>query len=248
MAKLHELLAVEGDLKGEKDKIAEETKTVFEKKTEHFIAKVRRLEMFDDGRKQEEEEEKKALTTTVYDKLQYMSKSFSRFWDAKLQKESANQEAKSDIVIDGKTIAKDVPVTFLLHMEDELKNLRKIYDSIPTLQPGINWILDDQMGDHVYKTSDPIVKMKTEKTIEYRVVVQPTDHHPAQIKEISIDKNIGKYIETFWSGMLTPAEKSILLSKVDLVLRAVKKARQRANGQEVKDLQIGKVIFDYIHS
>lgn len=248
MAQLHELLAVEGDLKGAKDKIKDETMVTFDKKAGHFSGGIRKLEMFDEGRKTEELEERQEIVTTVPKKLDYMSNSFIQFWDAKLQKEIANQEAKADIIIDGKPIIKDMPVTFLLSMEDELKNLRKIYDAIPTLQPGIAWEKDPIKGEDIYKSVHPVIKHKTEKTVQHKILVPPTKEHPAQVREWTEDKPVGQYVSESWSGMLSPAEKSIMIGKLDKMLRAIKKARQRANNQETKGSSIGKLIFDYIHS
>ncbi len=248
-AQLHELLAVEGDLKGEKTKIGDEALTVFSKKQNLFQGGIRTLEMFDDARKEEEAagEERVEIVTTVAKKLAYMSKAFVRFWDAKLQKEAANQEARADIMIDGTAFAQNVPVTFLLSMEDQLKQLRKIYDAVPTLQPGVEWQLDPQKGGGYWKASHPLVKHKTEKTIQSKIIVPATKEHPAQIREWSEDCPVGKYVQENWSGMVSPAEKSKLLGNVDKILRAIKKARQRANNQEVSKLSMGQQIFDFIH-
>lgn len=248
-SQLHELLAVEGDLKGEKDKIKDETLNTFDKKTNHFLGGIRTLEMFDESRSAEEAAgmEKQNMTTSVPEKLEYMSSAFIRFWDAKLQKETANQEAKADIIIDGKEFAQDVPVTFLLGMEEELKQLRKVYDKIPTLQPGIRWEKDPQKGEHYWVTSDPIIKHKTEKCIQHKILVPATENHPAQVREWTEENPVGKYVTTNWSGMVSPAEKSIMLAKLDKVLRAVKKARQRANNTITKKVNIGRMIFDFIN-
>jgi hypothetical protein len=47
--------------------------------------------------------------------------------------------------------------------------------------------------------------------------------------------------------MITPARKSELLDRIDKLLRAVKKARQRANGTEVVKVNVGKSIMDFIN-
>lgn len=250
MAQLHELLAIEGDLKGEKNKVREETLVVFNKKPNLFLGAIRILEMFDESRKEEEAAgtERQEITTTVPKKLKYISAAFTRFWDAKLQKEAANQEAKADIVIDSVTFAKDVPVTFLLGMEEELKQLRIVYDGIPTLQPGVDWVKDTQKGPGYWKALHPTVKHKTEKTFLSKIIVPASKEHPAQIREWSEDRPVGRYNTENWSGMISPAEKSNVLSKLDAILRACKKARQRANNQEVKNIAIGKQIFDFIHT
>lgn len=249
MPQLHELLAVEGDLKGEKNKVRDETLVVFTKKPNLFLGFVKRLEMFDAKKENEEAAggERSEITTTVPKKLNYVSKAFVRFWDAKLQKEAANQEAVADVIIEGATFLKDVPVTFLLGMEEELKQLRKVYDSIPTLQPGIDWLQDPQKGNGYWKAAHSIIKQKTKQLIQSKVVAEPTKEHPAQIREWSEDVQVGKYCTENWSGMISPAQKSNALSRLDTVLRAFKKARQRANNQEVKSARIGKQVFDYIH-
>ena len=46
--------------------------------------------------------------------------------------------------------------------------------------------------------------------------------------------------------MISPSEKSVLLSRIDKLIMAVKQARQRANTQEVVKTTIGKEIFNYI--
>jgi len=248
MAQLHELLAVEGDLKGEKEKIRDEAIHTFSKKPAHFLGLLKKLEMYSDSRKNEEGEERLELVTTVKDKLAYLSTSFIRFWDAKLQKESANQRAKADIIVDEKVFLKDVPVTFLLAMEEELKQLRKVYSSIPTLAPGFSWVKDDALGKDIYKNEHVVIKQKTEKTVAHKILVPASKEHPAQVEKWTEDKAIGRYVTEDWSGMISSTEKSILLGKVDNILRAIKKARQRANNEEITKIEVGKVIFDYINS
>jgi len=244
---LHELLAVEGDLDGAHKKILEETRVTFTKKSDHFMGQHRKLEMFiEDGITYPEEH--KAIDTTVQKKLDYMKKTEIRYFDAMLQKEATNQTAFSDLVIDGVVIGTSLPATFLLGMETRLKHLRTAYEVIPTLQPGIEWEKDESQGPGIYKTSKPTEKLKTETIIEPVILYEATKEHPAQVKEVSKVNTVGKYILTAWSGMITPAEKSALLEKIDKLIRAFKKARQRANTSEVVNRSIGKELFAYIDS
>ena len=244
---LHELLAVEGDLDGAHKKILEETRVTFTKKSDHFMGQHRKLEMFiEDGINYPEEY--KAIDTTVHKKLGHMKKTEIRYFDAMLQKEATNQTAFADLVVDGVTIGLSLPATFLLGMETRLKHLRSAYEVIPTLQPGIEWEKDAAQGQDIYKMAKPIEKLKTETIIEPVVLYEATKDHPAQVKEISRVNTVGKYIITGWSGMITPAEKSALLEKIDKLIRAFKQARQRANTTEVKKMSIGKELFAYIDS
>lgn len=244
---LHEILAVVGDLKGAKEKIATETIKTFGKPS-MFTGMTKNLNMFAEERKQEETDEHQAMQTTVMEKLNYMKESAIRYWDAKFQKELGGQMAKADVIIDGTTLIEGLPVLLLLEMESELKELRKIYEAIPTLESKIDWEPAPDIGDGVYKSKFPVVSNKTEKTYEHKVIVPPTDKHPAQIREWTEDKPIGQYSTKTWSGMVNPAEKSKLLGKLDKILRAFKQARQRANKQELSKEQFASKVFDFIHS
>jgi len=247
MAKLHELLAVEGDLEGLYRKILNETTTTFTKKQDHFLGFVRTLQLYDSNAP-EIAPEYKELDTTVDSKLNYQESHIIRYFDVVLQKELTNGSARADIIIDGTTIAKDLPATFLLGLETKLKYVRSVYDSIPTLAPGVKWETDTNKGKDVFKTSNPEETFKTEKIIEPFILHKATIEHPAQVREISKTINTGKYERTIWSGMITPARKSVILGKIDKLLQAVKKARQRANTTKVINATVGSELFNYINS
>ena len=246
--KLHEVLAVLADLEGTSKKIADETINTFTKKATHFQAAHRTLNMFSEDRKPEEEgaEQRTELVTTVPDKLDYMSNSHIKYFDALLQQEATNQLAKADLIIDGQTIATDLPATFLLSMEKRLKSLRNVYASVPTLDPGIEWVEDEAAGKGIYKTSNPERTQKQEKAMKHQVLVPPTEHHPAQIEKWAENIVVGTYSIVRQSSMVTPAQKSEWLGKIDTLIREVKKARQRANSTEVVKEKIGQKLFDFI--
>lgn len=248
MGQLHELLAVEKDLEREKDKTKEAISTVFAEKPNLFLGGIRTLKMFDENRRNEEAAGtgQQEITVTVSGQLKELAQTFSQFWDVKLQKETANQEAKADIEIDGKPFVKDVPVTFLLTLEKELEQVKKACKAIPILQAGVAWERDEQKGEGYWKTSQPVVKNKTEKVLQHDVIVPATKEHPAQVEKWTEDKPVGQYHEETWSAMLPRAEKMALLERVNTLYHAVKKARQRANNQEVRPVTIGQQIFSYL--
>lgn len=188
-----------------------------------------------------------SVTETVYGKLEYMFKPVIKYYDAVLQKDSTNQKAVADLVVGDKTIGKDLPATFLLGLETKLKGIRDVVSSIPTLAPGLNWELDEQKGEGVFKAKDVEV-FKTAKTFKAVVLYEAIDKHPAQVEKVEETINTGKYITTKWSSALSPADKSKLLNKVDNLIQATKVARQRANKQEVVKKEVGKNLVDYILS
>ncbi|NOR27660.1 MAG: hypothetical protein GQ540_03915 [Lutibacter sp.] len=256
MGKLHELLAVESNLKGIKNKIINETIKTF-KKDNLFMGFSRSLKMFDDEDSYMNRiDESQEMTTTVCDKLEYMSKSIIKAFDGILQKESTNQNAVADLIVDGVVLAEKVPATYLLGLESEMKELRKVYDAIPTLSPGIKWVLDETKGSNTYSRSTPEESLKTEKRPQHKVIVPPAfpkdgeggQALPAQIETWKETVNIGKFSKEVWCGMITPTEKSKLIGNVDNLLRAAKQARMRANSTTVEKKRIGEAIFKYINS
>lgn len=250
MGKLHELLAVEGELEKTYVQILKETINTFLKKANLFIGFHKRLEVFNekDAEKLMVPDEQQRLEETVHGKLSYMAEHSIRYFDAVLQKECTNQLAKADLFIDDLIIAKDLPATFLLGLEKRLKSLRNVYLSIPTLQPGKKWIQDIDAGDHIYKDAQPNIRYKTAKTFQHKVLYAATEHHPAQVEHWEETENVGKYILTTWCGMISPAEKSMILGRIDKLIQATKKARQRANTTKVEKRTIVKEIFDYINA
>lgn len=246
--KLHEILAVEGDLDATSKKVCEEAITTFTKKADHFTEQLKELKMFDEGRQNENATETKALVTTVHDKLSHVRQFVTKYLDTFATKEATNQVARADIVVSGVTIVESLPATVLLGLESKLKNLRQVYEAIPTLQPGAVWEKDPERGEGIYRARDPEERMRTEKTTQYKVLYEATKEHPAQVEKWNQDVPIGKITLKTWSGMLSPAEKSALLTKVDTLIRAVKKARQRANTTEIVDMDVGQALFNFIHS
>lgn len=245
--KLHELLAVEADLEGRSRVIMEETRKVFKEKPSLFMGAVRTYIPFtEDGI--DYPEENQSLTTTVDEKLTYACGSVIKYYDALLQKESTNQVAVADLVVDGQVLATGLPATFLLGMETRLKRLREVYAFIPTLSVGTEWKSDEGKGKGVFSMVHPEEKMKTQKTMKSTVLYEATEHHPAQIDKWDEVENVGKYTKHVWCGMVTPARKSELLNRVDTLLQAVKKARQRANSTEVVKSTIGKTLIDFINN
>ena len=246
MAKLHEVLSCESELEGAHKTALENTKAEFIKQVGLFLGFHKRTEMFDEDAP-EAPHEHSEMTKTVYESLAVQREHAVRYLDAVLQKERTNQEARADILIDGTAIAKDVPATFLLGLETKLRAILSVYEAAPTLAPGYKWEPDKNRGEHVWAVVDDEVVFKTEKIFKAQVLYEATKEHPAQVKEIPETKNVGRKIKEVWVGLISTAEKNILVGRIRKLLRAVKQARQRANSTEVVDTSIGEELFTYIH-
>jgi len=246
-SELHEVLAVEGDLEHTFKKILDEARNTFEHKREHFLESTRTVTMNDDSRSFENTSETSPMVETVSGKLDYIRKPITRYFDCFASKERTNQDARADLVVDGETLITGAPATLLLGLEKRLASLRDVYLRIPTLDPAIEWVDDAQAGGGVSVNKESEVRFKTEKTIEHKIVVPADEHHPAQVERWTADKPIGRIEVNRRSSMMTPYQKSLHLERIDKLIRAVKRARQKANKAEVVNMNIGNVIFDFIH-
>lgn len=244
--KLHELLAVESDKEGTFKKMVEEAVTVFSKHPDRFFGFHKKLESLVEDENVEAAEEHHEMTTTVHDKLSWISGFIIDYIDVVVQKEKTNQKAHANLIIDGKVITENLPATFLLGLETKFKRIRELFMAIPTLPPGISWKESEQRGAHVYEAEHPEKKYKTAKTFQHKVLYDATKEHPAQIERWEETRNVGIYVTERWCGMISPKEKADFLLKVDKIIQACKKARQRANCEPVVDITIGKELINFI--
>lgn len=246
MAKLHEVLSVEKSLFDVSKKLIKESSHTFTKSS-LFMGGSRQLTMFDENAQNANTREEQELTTTVDENLAWVNEAIAKYWDAVGQKDITNTTAVADIIVRGKTIAANVPATFLLGLETKLKEVRKLYEDIPTLRPGVAWEEYEDLGENIFRIKTPVETVKTEKVLKPVVLYEATKEHPAQVKETNEVIPVGKYVQTEWSGMLRPVDKADRLKRIDDLLLAVKKARQRANEAQVVDFHIGETLFNFIN-
>jgi len=245
MGKLHELLAVEPDLKGAAEKIIKETVNTFTKKEHHFIGRHKSYQP-----KDEEGDtfapETQEMVTTVPKKLDHTQSVVAKYLDAVAQKELTNTAASAILEVDGKALVDaPLPATLLLALEGRLKQLREAYNAMPTLDPSETWHWD---GDTQTYEAEPKQTYKSKKVYRNHTKAPATDKHPAQVEVYTEDERIGTWTEKKWSGMVTPAEKAEVLARIDKLAQSVKRARQRANDAEVKLVEVGDALFDFINA
>jgi hypothetical protein len=245
MGKLHEVLAVENEVKGTADSILAETRTTFSKKPDHFLGQNRHYNpVNDDGEKFNDEN--KEMVTTVRDKLDHTEDYVGRLLDIIYQKEEANTRAKADLVVNGIVLHKEVPATVLLSFETKLRGLREVYREIPTLEPGEQWKPDNDRANTFISTVQSTYR--TQKVLKAIVLYPHTDKHPAQVEKNMVDERVGTWLTTRWSGQMRPIDKSQLLERLDVLIAAVKKARCRANEVEAGNATIAKKLFQFINT
>lgn len=250
--KLHEIIAVEKDVRQTSNKILGETNKTFSGKHQLFATHSKIYEPLKAGDVERPSEDEKAQPiTTVKDKLEYCQKQLTRLFDIIIQKEEANTRAKEDIIVyyedTSIILAEKVPVQALVQLENLFEAIRsQVFDVIPTLDPTKKWEADVSAGPGYYRTGET-TRQSTKKVPRPIQLAPATEKHPAQVQLINEDVATGTWNITYYSGMLSPADKSVLMFRVDTVLEGIKKARARANTVEVETLTIGKKLFKFIN-
>lgn len=252
--KLFEILAVEAGHQGVMKKLYLETEASFGKENQ-YTGKSRQYVHFDTSTENSvevaaivaKESDSRPVSMTVPEVMNYFAKLHADYLDVSYQKEATNAIAEADIVLPNGTVLKEnVPVTMLLSLEGKLVTFRALLDKIPTLPPGRFWEKDPSASSPYIFRDRPVSTLKVVKHQDYRIVAPATERHPAQVIPQEIQKNVGQYIDVSYSGMVSPADKAMIITRCDTLLKAVKQARQRANAQRIDPDTIGNQIMGYI--
>lgn len=242
MAKIHEILAAEPNIKAKAETILKEGIDTFKNKQAHFNGLIKTYQpKEDDGETFPQESQE--IVTTVPAKVDYVMKSLINRLDIIVTKEHSNLTAYGDITIDGNVIISTVCATALLAMEKEIKNWRSFFLQAPTLRPGIKWEWDDKVQHFI---SNEFETVKTKKVQEVLVKYPHSKEHPAQTEMITKDVLVGTWKQVIHSGAWTPKRKAQVIDRVDKLEIAIKEARQRANDNMAIDMKNGQILADYI--
>ncbi|MCF2147231.1 hypothetical protein IQ276_012395 [Desmonostoc muscorum LEGE 12446] len=156
----------------------------------------------------------------------------------------ANAQAKADIVVDGTTILREVPVSYLLFLEKQLADIKTFISTLPILDTSESWVYDQQQECFA---TEPKYTTKTKKIVKPVVLYEATKEHPAQVKESSEDVPEGTWRTVKFSGAISQARQNELLRRVDKLMQEVIFAREQANSLEVtQNNQVARSIFGYL--
>jgi hypothetical protein len=188
--------------------------------------------------------ENKKVQQSASDLLGEATLRLSELMNTTWQKDTGNQKAKADVVVDGKPVLTNVPAPFLLFLEKKLVDVQTMISKLPTLDPSENWKLDT--ADKLWKT-EVLKKIKTGKVPKVIVKQAPTPEHAGQADLIYEDVVIGNWDEQRVSSAYPPAEQKRLLQRVEKLREAVKRAIQSANQTEVADdAYPGAAVFEWL--
>jgi len=166
-----------------------------------------------------------------------------KLFDVTATRDWGNCVAKADVTVDGKTIVKEVPTTYLLFLEKQLTEIHTLVSKLPTLDPSEVWRFDENLGVYVAEAADTF---KTKKVLRNHVKAEATEKHPAQVETYTEDVVIGTWRTIKFSGAIPETQKRKLLERVEKLQKAVKFAREEANALHVDEVEVGRAVADYL--
>lgn len=155
---------------------------------------------------------------------------YTKSWNMTAAVDWTNCVARADVVVDGQTLIRDAPVSFLLYLEKQLTNLHSIIDKAVVLDPADQWRWDGNASAWV---TAPATTVRTKKEPRNHVLSPATDKHPAQVQVFTEDVPVGYWDTVKFSGALSGERRQQLLARVTALREAVKVAREQANMTDV---------------
>lgn len=182
----------------------------------------------------------------VTDVLSDVTEAMKRLFNVTLTKEAANQEAKADIVLeDGTVLLPNVPVTYLLFLGHQLEDLRTFVQNLPTLDPAETWRWDPDVGAYATPEYQTTKNKKVLKSFVKWAPPTPEYKQEAQVETFTEDERAGTWTARKFSGAIPADDQRAMRDRVDELMAAVNKARERANSLEVNNIS-GSVVLEYI--
>lgn len=183
------------------------------------------------------------VQTRVTDVIADVTAELTRLFDVTLTKDAGNTLAKADIIVDGVTLATDVPCTHLLFLEKQLSDLHAFVSNLPVLDPAETWAYDAAADAFA---TPPVQTVRSKKVPRNHVKAPPTDKHPAQVEMYFEDVAVGMWTTIKFSGALPQKRVTELRARVAALTEAVKTARERANTTPVDQQRIGEALFGFL--
>jgi hypothetical protein len=241
MPKLHEIIAVVSGKKGEAEKAVTEAYHLLQK-PEFFDGLERTYRPLEDGGEKLPPESKRPQHA-VRDLVAKARARWADLFDLTATLDAGNQVAKADVEVDGKVVAKDVPVPTLLFLEKQLQDVKTFVSKLPTPDPAEEWKPDPNQGT---LAAAPVETHRTKKVQKAIVLYHATPEHPAQTQLVSEDVLAGYWKTTKYTTRVPAEEKAAMLARAQALLDAVKTARERANSIAVEKKKVGDGLLAYV--
>lgn len=241
MPRLHQLLPVEKSVKETTDKALNEAR--------FGLGNGNALNGFSKDYRPKDEggdrlpSESKRVQYKAADILALVGENLIRLFDITATKEWANTAARADVKIGENVLVHDAPVTYLLFLEKQIGVMKSVIDSLPTLDPAVEWNLDSNTG---LQKSAPVEVVRNRKTTKPVVLYEATERHPAQVKEVSEDVLAGYWTTVQFSGALPATQVRAMQDRLVQLREAVLHAREQANSVEAPEQNPGRAVVGFV--
>lgn len=242
MPKLNQVNALVSGRKGEVEKSVTEIYKIIQKDV-LFAGRERHYRPNDQENGQKLPSESQKVQNKVNDLINLAVTKWTDLWNLVLTQDKGNQQAKADVVVDGTTILKDVPVTFLLFIDKQVNDLETFVSKLPTPDPAEEWTHDPNTGLLRSRTTE---STRTSKEPTVIVKYEATKEHPAQTELFTKDVAVGTWSQTQYSGCIPMDRKNQILDRVRKLQDAIKIAKEQANLVEVERQKAAEAIFSYV--
>lgn len=238
---LHEIVALVNGRKGEAEKAVKAIYHLFDKPTV-FDGLTRTYRPREENGEPQPPENVNPQQR-VKDLIGDICGTWTDLFDLTFTLDVGNGQARADVEVDGKVLAKDVPAVTLLFLHKRLEEVKALVARMPTPDPAENWAYDEKQDLLVTGERQTVRTKKIQRSL---VLIQPTKEHPGQAQMITEDVAAGDWTAVGRTTRIPAARRNEMLERVNKLLDAVKVARERANSIEVEKRRIGNDLFGYV--
>jgi hypothetical protein len=241
MAKLNQIIAVEKGVKSRSFQELTEAHHALQKPT--LLSGISRTYRPKDEEGEQLPPESTKVQVKSEEIVRQTASILTRLFDVTASKDWANCLAKANVVVEGRTILSDVPVSYLLFLEKQLTDLHTFVKKLPVLDASETWVFDASADCWA---TEPVQTLRTKKIPRNHVKAEATEKHPAQVEVYYEDVTVGFWRTTKFSGAMPAKRVNELLERVEKLQAAVKFAREEANSIESSEQKIGEKFFEYL--
>ena len=242
MPKLNQINAIVSARKGEAEKDVTELYKLIQKE-QLFAGRERTYRPLDEVNGQKLPPESQRVQQRVDDLIRQAREKWTELWNLVLTQDTGNQSARADIVVDGKTILANVPVTTLLFLDKQVNDLETFVSKLPTPDPAEEWTHDPNTG---LLRSQATESLRTSKEPTVIVKYEATKEHPAQTELFTKDVPVGTWTQILYSGCIPTDRKNAILARVRKLQDAIKVAKEQANLLEVERQKAGEPLLGFV--
>jgi len=242
MPKLNQVNAILSARKSEAEKAVHDIVKLLQKE-QLFSGRERTYRPLDEVNGQRLPPESQKVQQRVDQLIEQARGNWTELWNLVLTQDAGNQQARADIVVDGKTVLASVPVTTLLFLDKQLGEAENFITKLPTPDPAEEWSHDPNSG---LLKSQATESLRTQKEPAVYVKYEATKEHPAQTEFYMRDAPVGTWRQILYSGCIQADRKNLILARLKKLRDAVKLAREQANLIDVERQKAGEPLLAFL--